>query len=908
MEQSQQLMLMAKALMLGTASFVSLGLGLGWATPAMGNEAVEALGSEGVEELGSNEIASPLPESPTGRLRQHPITPSRPSDLEQPATTVAEWMAQIEASQVQITEVRLESTEAGLSIVLETAEGDLPTPTTQTVGNALTADIPNAVLALPEGEMFEQFGPAEGIALVSVMNMPNGGVRVSITGADAPPQTEVSTEAGNLVLSVVPGVVTAADAVNEDAIQVVVTATRTEEEIQDVPRSVTVVTRDQIEEQSNLTTNLPDILGQLVPGLGPPTQSFNRRAQTLRGRNVQILIDGVPISTNQNTAGADPLGSIAPSAIERIEVVRGPSAAFGEGGTGGVINIITRQPEEELTQTLEGRVNSRGDFAAESFGTYLEYGMSGTDGPIDLTFNLSLGTFGYAFDGSGDQIPGAGVSVENGRSINLFGKLGVDISENQRLQFSINHLDIDSEIEFINDPTVNDDPDADKARVLERDLECIGFDCGDDRRYTSLSLNYNYDNLFGSQLRLQGFYRDNYNRFAPVFEDRVNEEFIISDGESERFGGRLEVETPFSETFNLLWGVDYSNEEASQRYLVLDDEFVTSGFRVARANREVIYTPPYEVENLGLFTQAQWDITPRWLLSGGVRYENIGLSVDDYTASVFQDEPIDVEGGSISADDVVFNIGTVYDLTDELNAFANFSQGFGVPDFGRLLRRPPDGFRSLEEDLEFTAPQKVNNYELGLRGQWDNVQFSLAGFYNESELGVALVSQEAVVGSVEVARGPERIYGIEATVDWQPSENWQLGGLISWNEGENDLDEDGDFDPLDSFEIQPIKVTAYVENETLPGWRNRLQALFVGGRDRAFDPDEGPDFASVESYFVLDYISSVQLGPGTLQIGIQNLLDEEYFPIASQLSTPFGLNSRVAAPGRTISVGYRVTF
>jgi iron complex outermembrane receptor protein len=231
-----------------------------------------------------------------------------------------------------------------------------------------------------------------------------------------------------------------------------------------------------------------------------------------------------------------------------------------------------------------------------------------------------------------------------------------------------------------------------------------------------------------------------------------------------------------------------------------------------------------------------------------------------------------------------------------------------VPDFGRLLRFPPDGFRSLEEDLEFTAPQKVNNYEIGLRGQWDNIQFSLAGFYNESELGVSLVSRQAVFGSVEVARGPERIYGIEATVDWQPSPTWQLGGLISWNEGENDLDEDGDFDPLGTADIQPLKITAYVENETLPGWRNRLQALFVGGRDRAFDPDEGPDFATVESYFVLDYISSIQLGPGTVQIGIQNLLDEEYFPIRSQLIGGFRTSERLAAPGRTISIGYRVTF
>jgi iron complex outermembrane receptor protein len=881
MGQSQRSILLAKALMVGAASFVSLGLGLGWATPALGEE----------DAIDSDELYL--------------------SEVEPPATTVADWMAQIEASQVQITGVRVEPTETGLSVVLETAEGEVVTPTTSVVGDALIAEIPNAVLALPDGEAFEQFNPAPGIGLVRVTSLPGERVQVSITGTEAPPTAQVSTEAGNLVLSVVPGVMPE-EAEEVEEIELIVTATRTEEDIRDVPRSVTVITREEIEEQTNLTTNLQDILGQTVPGFGPPTQGFRTAIQTLRGREAQVLIDGVPVSTNQNNAFATELRSISPSAIERIEVVRGPSAAFGEGATGGVINIITRRPgEEELTTTVEARVNSRGDLAAESFGNYIEYGFSGTSDPVDYVFNFSTEGFGFAFDGAGDQIPGAGNSIENGRSLNVLGRLGVDIGENQRLQFSINHLDEDSEVEFINDRTVNDDPDADKARALEaEDLDCIDVECGNDRRYTTLSLNYSHDDIFGSQLRLQGFYRRNYNLGGQPFEDFVNDGlFIISQQESERFGGRLEVETPFSETFNLLWGADYSNEEASQPYLVLDDEFVTSGFRVARLDEEVFNTPPYNVENLGLFAQAQWDISPRWLLSGGVRYENIGLSVDDYTRRrIFIDEPIDVEGGSINADDVVFNIGTVYDLTDELSVFASFAQGFGVTDFGsNVLRNPPDGFRSLEDDLEFTAPQKVNNYELGFRGQWQDVQFSLAGFYNESELGVSLVTPD-VDSDVQVARVPERIYGIEATVDWQPSQTWQIGGLISWNEGENDLDEDGDFEALSTRDIQPLKITAYVENETLPGWRNRLQALFVGGRDRAFDPDEGPDFVEIESYFVLDFISSIQLGPGTVQIGIQNLLDEEYFTVQSQFPSAFSLTNKRAAPGRTISIGYRVTF
>ncbi|MBE9117709.1 TonB-dependent receptor [Lusitaniella coriacea LEGE 07157] len=831
----------------------------------------------------------------------------RLSEMEFPKTR-AEWLSQdlpptqVETEEViEITGVRLTPTTDGIEVVLETAGGERVTPTTEVVGDALIAEIPNAVLALPDGKVFEELNPAPGIELVRVTSLPGERVQISITGIDAPPTAQVRMEAGNLVLSVVQE-----EAEGIPEIELFVTATRTAEEEEDIPRSVTVIDREEIEEQTNLTTNLPDILGQTVPGLGPPTQNFRDFPQTLRGRRVQVLIDGVPVSTNQNTGAASVLRSISPSAIERIEVVRGPSAAFGEGGTGGLINVITRRPsKDELISTVEARITSRGDLVADSFGNYLEYGLSGTSGIVDYVFNFSTEEIGFAFDGAGDRIPGEGNFIENSRNFNVLGKLGVNIGENQRLQVSVNHFDEDSEAEFINDPNVDDDPNADKARALAVDLNCIGVECGDGRQYTSLSLNYSHDSIFGSQLRLQGFYRRNYNLFGVPFEDSTSGNFLLGQQESERFGGRLEVETPFSETFNLLWGADYSNEESSQLYQILDDEFVTSGFRVARLDKEVFWTPPYKIENLGLFAQAKWDISPRWLVSGGVRYENIGVSVDNYTASLFLNEPIDVEGGSINADDVVFNIGTVYDLTDELSVFANFAQGFGIPDFGRLIRRPPSGFRSIANDLEFTAPQKVDNYELGFRGQWDSVQFSLAGFYNYSDFGVSFV-QLTNPPRIDIARGPRRIYGVEATVDWQPSPTWQLGGLISWNEGEDDQDEDGNFDALGTRDIQPLKITAYVENETLPGWRNRLQALFVGGRNRGFE--SGADFVKIESYFVLDYMSSIKLGPGTVQIGIQNLLDEEYFTIGNQLFAPFSLTNRRAAPGRTISIGYRVEF
>jgi len=109
----------------------------------------------------------------------------------------------------------------------------------------------------------------------------------------------------------------------------------------------------------------------------------------------------------------------------------------------------------------------------------------------------------------------------------------------------------------------------------------------------------------------------------------------------------------------------------------------------------------------------------------------------------------------------------------------------------------------------------------------------------------------------------EEGYGIEGTLDWELTDHWQLGGTLSWNEGDIDPNDDGDFRPISSSDIQPLKVTAYVENQTTPGWNNRLQLLVVGSRDRAFEEDVDP--VPIDSYAVLDYISSIKLGSGTFK-------------------------------------------
>ena len=168
-------------------------------------------------------------------------------------------MAQVPNSVVQITNIRLETTETGLQILLETADGELAVPTTTVSGNALIADIPNTVLALPDADEFQQFEPAEGIALIQVTELPGDGVQVVITGADAAPIAEVNMTATGLTLTLTPGIAQADTA--DDTLRLVVTGeegsdyvesnastgTRTDTLLRDIPQSIQVIPREVLD-------------------------------------------------------------------------------------------------------------------------------------------------------------------------------------------------------------------------------------------------------------------------------------------------------------------------------------------------------------------------------------------------------------------------------------------------------------------------------------------------------------------------------------------------------------------------------------------------------------------------------------------------------------------------------------
>lgn len=193
----------------------------------------------------------------------------------------------------------------------------------------------------------------------------------------------------------------------------VVTATRTQRPVTGIAGAVTVIPREELEKQATLSRSLTDVLGKVVPGLAVGSQSLSNTGQTLRGRNALILIDGVPQSTIRNAARD--LNTIDPSAIERIEVVRGATSIYGDGATGGIIQIFTKKPGDgKPTFTTDILANTAPTNPTAGLGGRVAQSAAGKHGWLDYSLSGSYEHVGGLFDARGDRIPPDLLSAQGG--------------------------------------------------------------------------------------------------------------------------------------------------------------------------------------------------------------------------------------------------------------------------------------------------------------------------------------------------------------------------------------------------------------------------------------------------------------------------------------------------------------
>ncbi|HEX7050427.1 MAG TPA: TonB-dependent receptor, partial [Longimicrobiales bacterium] len=447
-----------------------------------------------------------------------------------------------------------------------------------------------------------------------------------------------------------------------------------------LPVKVDVIGAPELALQQSLASAPTELLSNLIPSFSPARQKLTSTGESFRGRRPLFLIDGVPQSNPLRDGHRDAF-TIDMEVIERVEVVFGANAVQGLGATGGIINYVTVSPP--LTGELEQRASltttSDDGFDGDGFGWRASYLAAKRFGNFDAVGSISYAHRGLQYDGKDRPIAIDNVQgdVADSHSHDFFAKLGWEPVPGQRLELMVNDFLLEQEGDF---SMIEGDRAAGVPAIsVAGDPE--GIEPIND--VTTVSLDYENSGFGGGSLSAKAYIQDfralyGGGRFA-IFQDPllapVGELFDQSENNSEKIGTRLTYARRRlgRAPLDLITGFDFLRDKTFQRLALTDRNWV----------------PVTKFVNYAPFLQLDLEAAEWLSLSGGLRWEIAHLDVPTFTTLAGNREDfqrIEVEGGSPSFDEPLFNIGGVVTPIEGLRFYGTLSQAYTMPDVGRVLR------------------------------------------------------------------------------------------------------------------------------------------------------------------------------------------------------------------------------
>lgn len=672
--------------------------------------------------------------------------------------------------------------------------------------------------------------------------------------------------------------------------EVVVTASRVEKPLATIPNTITVINDDDLQEQLSIQYDLSTVLGNMIPSFSPGRQKMTSAGESLRGRKPLYMIDGVPQSNPLRNGGRDG-HTIDPSVVERVEVLHGANAIHGLGAAGGIINLITRSPAKGLQQNV--RLDS--GFQPENLDDSLSYGasysFSNAFDHADLLASASYRSTGMAFDANGNII---GVDNTQGdmmdsQSVNLFLKSGYNWDD-QRLELMVNHYNVVSNHEWVAvaGDYANDIPSGSEKGAL------LGE--GARNKVLALSLNYRNDDFFGQQLRVQGFRQDFEATYgaeaAPIatFQDEATygpDLIDQSQNNSEKLGVKITLAKNelASLPVNLVYGLDLLQDETWQALIQTGRTWV----------------PETQYQNAAPFLQLEYTGVDNLTVTGGARYENSKLKVDDFTTLASYGSQF-VEGGNPEFSKTLYNLGATYSFADNWRVFGNYSEAFSMPDVGRVLRGINTPDQSVESFLDLT-PILTENTELGIEFNSSRLHAELSYFDSDSDFGQRL--QRGDDGIYTVKREKTEVDGVEFSSSWTATDSDTFGFQYAALNGRYDSNADGRVDSdLGGSNISPDRANLSWSRQ----WRGDIQSRLQLNQlmDRDFRNSTGEVVNTFDGYTTVDLSAQLPAFGGTLALGIYNLTSTDFYTYYSQVNPNNRRNFK--GIGRSYNLSWRTQF
>ena len=678
----------------------------------------------------------------------------------------------------------------------------------------------------------------------------------------------------------------------------VTAATQTESSLDQLPVSVEVITAAQIEQQAAVT--LRDILQYSGVFFNPSAGnvSSDNGQFSIRGvssKGSLLLMNGRRIGT-EFTKAYD-ANRIPASAIERIEIIKGPMAAlYGSDALGGVINIITKKPVDgfESSLSLSHGANQHGNGEKTQFETSVR-GQQKATGYSAWFSALKTGDYSETETAQirvpiGNQQGVHRKPSESNLRINPNNNMACGQGDNCAAAFSqpIGDLINDSYTlpVYYRDPSEIINIGGEINHQLNADL-ALNFSLAymHEQRNTQGIANVYASNYISGQNGALNFAN------IPYAQALTNQRVDLGIGAKWQVRDDLQLQWQSSlshydkqdQITSLLWQeMGYASQDDSPSLsgdgTVQAVQHSLNATWQANAEHRILMGAEYfadrrdaaffdedgsmstiEQDSSGVFAQHEWQITQQANLIYGLRYDDTSAAGEATTA----------------------HIGSSYQFMPALTLRARYAQGFRAPDSQEnfINRYNPQGKRfvgaqvvdsSIGKQAFDLEAEQSENIEVGIRGFGSNWQYDLALFYTEIENNI-LREQSANYISFRNA-SKVTLKGLDF------SAMQHLNKKLSWDLAFNLLDS-YDKDSQRKLDYTPdIQIGLGLKYQVTPDFSTQLRARYVGQQNYSETVQGQTVVTQADAYTPVDLKFNYALAEVDLFAGIDNLLKTDIDP------------------------------
>ena len=641
-----------------------------------------------------------------------------------------------------------------------------------------------------------------------------------------------------------------------------VNALKTPVPILDVPQTVSIVTDVDIRKQG--FREIGDII-RYTPGVNTSQGEGHRDSVVFRGvrSTADFFQDGVRDDVQYYRSLYN---------VEQVEILRGPNALlFGRGGTGGIINRVTKK-------AIVGETFTAHDVGIDSFGAAdiaLDTNFQLENGAA-LRINLHIDTLANHRD------------HYDGNRVGFNPTMTLKVSPETTVFLSYEYADHERFIDR-GIPTINGSPDESlsdivfgnssanvqtlEATIMRAQVEHTLSDTSKANfSFTSSSFDKLYQNIYasgydGTLVTMDGYYdpteRDNTIMSANLVNELslggvvhtllIGAEFIQTDNENLRYDANWSTTNDDNEIFNITRPMDFT---------VNSGGVATALDYVTKLNRQTAS----DISVTSIFIQDQIDLSDNWKLMVGGRLDDFDITVDDIK-----------NGTSESRNDNTFSprAGVIYKPQENVSLYLSYSESF--------LPRSGEQFKALSATSARLDPDVFESTEIGMKVAL-NENISLNAAYFDSEQVRA--ERDNDTGETSEVRGLT-VDGFEIELKGRVVDNLNLAIAYSDLSGETSS---GGI-PREIPEHTLSAFVAWEVNEKLSVGLGLTQQ----GESKIKDNTPG---LVLPEYTRVDLSAYYQVAPNlSVQMNVENLMDELYFPHSHsthQASVGESVNSRVS--------------